>query len=81
MKNLKPGQLATLINKNLGIGCIIKVTKQKNVNINVCPECKKSNYKYLCGWTLCPMLFFEKSCTQTIPEASSYPKIIKSFEV
>lgn len=81
MKNPKAGQLATLINKNLGIGCIIRVTKQKSVNTPICEECKKSNYKSLCGWTFCPMQFFSKSCEKTIPEASLYPKVVKFFEV
>lgn len=81
MKNPKAGQLATLVNKDMCIGCIIRVTKQKSIGALRCEECKKSNYESLCGWAFCPMVFFEKSCAQTIPEPDLYPKVVKFFKV
>ena len=81
MKPLKAGQLATLVNKNMGIGCIIRVTKQKSVNTPICEECKKSNCVALCNWAFCPMRLFARSCAQTIPAMNLYPKIVKFFGV
>lgn len=81
MKKLKAGQLATLINKNMGIGCIIRVTKVKSASTFTCPECKKSNYEALMWTGACLMHILDKGCPETIPAPDLYPKVVKFFEV
>lgn len=79
MKKLKAGQLATLINKDRRIGCVIKVAKKERWN--VCEECKKNNYKALLWTGSCLMRILDKGCPETIPAPDLYPKIVKFFEV
>lgn len=79
MKLLKAGQLATLVNKDRHIGCVIKVTKKESPS--VCEECKKNNYEALFRSGFCLMSILNKDCEVTILPLDAYPKVVKFFEV